>query len=73
MYLSELLVGSLVSLEIGAAVISSRDGLTRVDRDTMREIISFSEPVVLNQFGMLSLRVIPMEYILKNPVFRGRL
>jgi len=73
MYLSDLLVGSLVSLEIGAAVISSRDGLTRVDRDTMREIISFSEPVVLNQFEMLSLRVIPMEYILKNPVFRGRL
>jgi len=69
MYLSDLLVGSLVSLEIGAAVISSRDGLTRVDRDTMREIISFSEPVVLNQFEMLSLRVIPMEYILKNPVF----
>jgi Fe-S-cluster containining protein len=73
MYLSELLVGSLVSLEIGAAVISSRDGLTRVDRDTMREIISFSEPVVLNQFEMLSLRVIPLEYIYKNPVFRGRL
>ncbi|UCE16665.1 MAG: hypothetical protein JSV12_03415 [Candidatus Bathyarchaeota archaeon] len=72
MYLSELLVGSLVSLEIGAAIISSRDELTRVDRDTMREIISFSEPVVLNQFEMLSLRVIPMEYILKNPVFRGR-
>jgi len=73
MYLSELLVGSLVSLEIGAAVISSRDELRRVDRDTMREIISFSEPVVLNQFEMLSLRVIPMEYIQRNPVFRGRL
>jgi len=72
-YLSELLVGSLVSLEIGAAVISGRDELTRVDRDTMREIISFSEPVVLNQFEMLSLRVIPMEYIYKNPIFHGRL
>ncbi|RLI47017.1 hypothetical protein DRO69_01740 [Candidatus Bathyarchaeota archaeon] len=68
-YLSELLVGSLVSLEIGAAIISSRDELTRVDRDTMREIISFSEPVVLNQFEMLSLRVIPIEYIQKKPDF----
>ena len=57
----------------GCRVISSRDGFTRVDRDTMREIISFSEPVVLNQFEMLPLRVIPMEYIRKNPIFRGRL
>jgi hypothetical protein len=49
-YLLRSLAGSFVPLEIGATVIAIRDKLKTIDRDTMREIISFSEAAMLSRF-----------------------
>jgi len=37
------IAGVFPPIEVGATLIAQRDNITRIDRDTMREIISFSE------------------------------
>lgn len=44
------LIGAFVPLEVGAAVVASRDSLSEVNQEAMRESISFAEECVLGQF-----------------------
>jgi hypothetical protein len=48
--LSNVLSGSFMPIDVGATAIAYRDHLKRIDRDTMREIISFTEAMVRNAF-----------------------
>lgn len=48
--LSDSLVGSIAPLEVAATIIASRDSLTTVNADSMREIISLSEASVISMF-----------------------
>ena len=48
--LSDTLVGSILHLEIGATFIASRDSVTSIDVDSMREIISLSDALALGLF-----------------------
>lgn len=48
--LSDILVGSIVNLEVGATFIASRDSLKSIDKDSMREIISLSDALTLGLF-----------------------
>jgi hypothetical protein len=49
-YLLRSLARSFMPIEIGATVIATRDKLKAINRDTMREIISFSEAAMLSRF-----------------------
>jgi len=49
-YLLRALAGSFMPLEMGATLIATRDKLKAIDRDTMREIISFSDVTMLSRF-----------------------
>jgi len=49
-YLLSSVASSFVHIEIGATLIATRDKLKVIDRDTMREIIGFSEAAVLSRF-----------------------
>jgi hypothetical protein len=49
-YLFGGLAGSLVPIEAGATLIAYRDHLQTIDRETMREIISFSEGTTQSTF-----------------------
>lgn len=51
MILPKILGGSFVPIEVGATLIAYRDNLERIDRDTMREIISFSEGTIHSAFN----------------------
>lgn len=48
--LSNTLAGSFMPIEAGATLIAFRDNLERIDRNTMREIISFSEASICSTF-----------------------
>jgi len=50
MILPRVLAGSFMPIEVGATLIAYRDNLERIDRDTMREIISFSEGTTHSAF-----------------------
>jgi len=49
-YLSNILSGSFLPMEVGATLIALRDNLKAIDRETMREIISFSEEAIVSSF-----------------------
>jgi len=51
MILPKVLAGSFMAIEVGATLIACRDNLERIDRDTMREIISFSEGTIHSAFN----------------------
>jgi len=49
--LESTLAGSLMIVEVGATLLASRDKLKSIDRDTMREIISYSEGSIQPMFS----------------------
>jgi len=50
MYLLRTLASSFLPIEVGATLIATRDKLKAIDRDTMREIISFCEESMIGTF-----------------------
>jgi len=51
MILPKVLAGSFVPIEVGATLIAYRDNLERIERDTMREIVSFSKGTTHSTFN----------------------
>lgn len=49
-YLLRILASSFLPIEVGATLIATRDKLKVIDRDTMREIVSFCEASMIGTF-----------------------